>query len=443
MKRKLLITLALAIGSLTFAVFLLGQSLNSPVASAPLMAQVRVVHAASDAPAVDVRVNGILLPVLSGIAFKDVTDYASVMSGTFTVTVAPAGSPDPVFTKTLTVMSGIDYTAVAYGTLAEADPFPFDILVATDDNSVPPVGKARARFFHLVPGAPDVDIAIQGGPDLLTGVTYGQASPYVEIDADTYDLELQLEGLPLTIPVPAVTADPNSIYSFFAVGTAASPDIVQALDKQYVRVRAFHGVSDAPPVDVWVDGGKAFSSVAYKDLTDYAAVMSGTYTLGLAPAGIEMPILTRTLVLTGGMDFTVAAAGTLTVTDMYTAELVSYMDDNSPPLPGKAHVRFIHLVPDAPLPVNIGVTGVVTPIFSNVTYKQATPYVPVDAGHYDLEAYLMGAPMMPIATVSDTLFIDGVVYTGFGVGLAAGPAPVEVVIEPMYKIFMPIVFKNF
>jgi hypothetical protein len=444
MKPRLLISMAIAIGVLGLVAFLLGQSLAVPIESATPAARVRVAHAIADAPPVDIGIDGVIEPELAGMEFKDVSEYVVVAPGAITITVtAPALGPDLVLSTTLTVIQGNDYTLAAHGTLAE-DGYPLVLLAVLDDNEIPPLGHARARFFHLVPGAPAVDVAIQGGPVLLEDVTYGQATPYVDIAAGTYDLELRVTfmGLPIRIPIRDVTAAPNTIYSFFAVGTTTAPDIVRRVDEQYVRVRAFHGVSDGPSVDVWFDGARAFPSVRYKDLTEYAAVMSGTYTLGLALPGLSEPILTQTLDLTGGMDFTIAAAGTLTVADPYAVELIAYIDDNQPPPDGQATLRFIHLVPDAPFPVDVGVRGVTPPLFTAVAYRQATAYVSLDADTYDLEAYATGTGV-PIAVARHQLLREGVIYTAFGVGLADGPTLIEIVVRPSdYRLYLPLISRG-
>ncbi len=442
MKSRLLLSVAIALGVLALVAFLLGQTLASPIASATPAGRVRVVHAVPDAPPVDIEIDGVVSPDLSGLAFKDVSEYVAVAPGEIVVSViAPGLGADPVLSTTLTVAEDGDITVVAHSTLA-ADAYPLTLLAVVDDNEIPPLGHARARFYHLVPGAPAVDVAIQGGPVLLQAVRYGQATPYVEIAAGTYDLELRLTGLPIAVPVSDVTATPNTIYSFFAVGTTAAPDIVQRIDQQFARVRAFHGVSDAPPVDVWLDGTQALSSVRYRDLTDYAAVMSGTYTLGLALPGLPEPILTDTVILTGGMDFTIAAAGTVALADPDALELIPYIDDNRPPAEGEAHLRFIHLVPDAPFPVDLGVSGVVTPLFTAVSYRQATAYAALDAGSYDLELYAAGTTT-PIALVRGRTLEEGVIYTAFGVGLAAGPDPVEIVLRPSdFTLYLPLISRG-
>jgi hypothetical protein len=45
------------------------------------------------------------------------------------------------------------------------------------------------------------------------------------------------------------------------------------------KVRAFHNSPDTPPVDIYVNGAKTLSNVAYGTLSDYLEVPKGTYTV--------------------------------------------------------------------------------------------------------------------------------------------------------------------
>ena len=442
MKRLAFSSVVLAIALAAVAIPVLAKLGEAPEVPAQADARVRVIHASPDAPAVDVLVNG--SDVFTDTAFGDITDYTVVPAGTYTVTLEPAVGGAPVFTETLVVEGGTDYTVAAAGTFATTDAVAFELLPLVDDNRVPALNKSRVRFVHLSPDGPAVDIAVTDGPILFSSIGYKEVGDYVEIAAGTYDVEVRLAGTQVALLTDSVTASPNNVYTAFAIGLAFGTPPVQALpslDQAYARVRGFHAVSDAPAVDVLVDGGAAFSDVAYKDITDYAALASGTYTIGLAPTGTLIPVLTQTLVLTGGMDFTVAAAGTLTTTDMIDFELVRFEDDNSPPAAGKAHVRVVHLSPDAPV-VDVSVKDGPT-LFSNVAYKQGTPFVPVDADAYDLEVSISGVGTV-VLTITDVRFFDGVIYTAFAVGRVAGPAPLEVVlVPPVYKIRLPFIARNF
>ena len=54
--------------------------------------------------------------------------------------------------------------------------------------------QASVRFVHTVPGVPSVDIAVIGGPVLVTDLTYPNASPYLSVAPGTYDIELLATG---------------------------------------------------------------------------------------------------------------------------------------------------------------------------------------------------------------------------------------------------------
>jgi hypothetical protein len=104
---------------------------------------------------------------------------------------------------------------------------------------------------------------------------------------------------------------------------------------------------------------------------------------------------------------------------------VIYVDDNTLPAAGKAHVRFIHLSPDAPA-VDVAVTS--GPIlFSNVAFKEASSYLPVDAGTYDLQVRLAGTTTVALSVPGVTLDA-GKVYTVFAEGLATGTPALQAVL---------------
>jgi hypothetical protein len=433
-------TLMLAIGML--ALVLLTQMGTSQAATAASMARIRVLHASPDAPPVDVLANG--TDIFTNAAYSALTPYIAVPSGTYTITLEPAMGGSAVYTQILTVMGDTDYTVAAAGTFTTADTFDFMLMPFADDNqTVPGVGKSRARFIHLSPGAPEVDIVVPGGPTLFTGVAYGESGGYVEVPAATYVLDIQLSGSGLTALTATVPVIPNSIYTFFAIGLPAGtgPLALQALpslDMQYARVRAFHGIFDAPAVDVQVNGAPAFVGVMFQDLSDYAALPPGTYTVGIAPTGVMTPVITDTFMLAGGMDYTVAAAGTLTSTDPYTAGLVPFVDNNLAPAAGNAHLRFIHLVPGAP-GVDVGLPGGPV-LITNTVYQAASAYLPVAAGTYDLEATVTASTTV-VATMDNARLLEGVIYDAIAVPSETGIG-IDVVLAPVHTIWMPIIARN-
>lgn len=80
-------------------------------------AKLRAVHAAPNAPAVDIFVDGAgLLPALTDLSFKDATDYLELAPGDYTFRIRANGSTDDLFVvEDLPLSSDTNYSAFAVG----------------------------------------------------------------------------------------------------------------------------------------------------------------------------------------------------------------------------------------------------------------------------------------------------------------------------------------
>ncbi|MEM7048014.1 MAG: DUF4397 domain-containing protein [Acidobacteriota bacterium] len=183
------------------------------------MVRVRVVHASPDAPNVDVRVDGGL--AFENIPFEQVTDYAMLPAGTYQVQVEPAGANNAgpfVIDANLTLTAGTDYTVVASDLLANITP-----LVLVDDNAAPAAGEAKVRFLHGSADAPAVDIALaNGGAVLFPNISFQEASDYISVPANTYDLEVRVAGTQtVVLTLPGIMLNADTIYTAYATGLVA------------------------------------------------------------------------------------------------------------------------------------------------------------------------------------------------------------------------------
>lgn len=161
------------------------------ITATPIAAQdqafVRVVHASPDAPNVDVWVDGSI--VLTDVPFAAVSDYLSLPAGDHAIAVTATGATDPVIEADVTLSAGTSYTVAAIGPLAE-----ISATVLTDDRA-PTSGQAKLRVFHASPSAPaSVDVAVTGGPILVEGLAYPEASEYLAVDPGAYALEIRAAG---------------------------------------------------------------------------------------------------------------------------------------------------------------------------------------------------------------------------------------------------------
>jgi hypothetical protein len=177
-------------------------------------ARLRVVHASPDAPSVDVWVNGSV--AISDLAFNEATDYVTLAPGEYQIQVTATGgaAADAVIDATVTLEAGTDYTVAAVGQLASIEP-----LVLIDDNSAPAAGKAHVRVVHTSPDAPAVDVAVAGGPILISNLAFKSAADYLPVDAGVYDLVVRPTGSDTSVlDISGFMADAGSVFTVFAVG---------------------------------------------------------------------------------------------------------------------------------------------------------------------------------------------------------------------------------
>lgn len=205
MKRKLILPVLGVLALL--AMF----SFQSRSAFADSNAMVRVVHASPAAGTVDVYVDGKAL--LTNFEFGKVTDYVSVPAGSHKIEVSPAGKGESaaVITQDVTVSAGMAYTVAAIGTKDSG----FGLTPFVDDNRVSGA-MASVRVYHLSPDAGPVNVAT-GGNDVITGLTYKNASDYLAVPANSYTFNVTATDANATVPVNA-TLKSGTVTSVFAVG---------------------------------------------------------------------------------------------------------------------------------------------------------------------------------------------------------------------------------
>ncbi|MDY7108077.1 MAG: DUF4397 domain-containing protein [Planctomycetota bacterium] len=389
-------------------------------------ADVRVIHASPDAPAVDVLVNDGI--AFENIAFTGVTGYASLPADTYNVKVVPTGETEPVVIEAdLALESSTTYSVLAVNTLANIEP-----LVLIDDNTLSP-DNARVRFVHASPNAPAVDIAVaDGGPVLFANIEFKGVGDYIEVPAGTYDLEARLAGTEtVVLDIPGVALTENRVYTAYAMGFAfprkakgAEPlQAVLSVDNEAKsNVRVVHASPDAPNVDVLVNDGVAFADLPFTGVTDYASLGFGTYNVKVVPAGETEPVVIEAdLGLLANTDYTVLAVNTLA-----NIEPLVLVDDNATSM-DNARLRFVHASPNAPA-VDIALADGGAVLFGNIEFKGVGDYIEVPGGTYDLEARLAGTETV-VLDIPGVMVENERVYTAYAMGLVNGEPALQAVLS--------------
>jgi len=158
-------------------------------------ARVRVVHASSDAPAVDILVDGSV--AFQGMKFRDYTNYTPGPAGMRMISINVAGTTTTALRLPFTLMDGVAYTFYAFGKLSNSS---LNIIGTGDDLVAPAMDSTKVRVVHGASTAPAVDIfvtapfaAIPNMP-LLSSVPYTMASHYLTVPAGDYQARVAPAG---------------------------------------------------------------------------------------------------------------------------------------------------------------------------------------------------------------------------------------------------------
>ncbi|NIV11005.1 MAG: DUF4397 domain-containing protein, partial [Aliifodinibius sp.] len=287
-------------------------------------AKIRVLHAAPDAPAVDVKLNSGSGPgVFSNAAFKDITDYVEVDGGNYTFVITPTGSTaEVVVFDPITVSNGTVYTVVAHGTLDNTDNVPFAVRVFIDNDPGDAfadltTATANVLVTHASPDAPGVDLLVDDIVVNSSALTFPNNTGYLSVDAGSRNIKVNASGTSTTVINADLTLDANTAYSVFAVNTLANiealvlEDDLTAPASGNARVRFVHLSPDAPAVDITLtDGTVIFGNKSFKEATDFAGLSAGTYDLQVRLAGSNTVVLNLPgIMLEDGKIYTVFAKG--------------------------------------------------------------------------------------------------------------------------------------
>ena len=191
--------------------------------------------------------------------------------------------------------------------------------------------------------------------------------------------------------------------------SAVMAQTVRAQDGE-ARLRVIHASPDAPAVDVYVGGQVLVEGAELGAVTDFYTMATGSADVTIVPAGGDPveAVAEVTIDLADGVTYELAVTNFLD-----SLETVLYTVDDSEVTEGNARVRVIHLSPDTP-PIDVAVTGGDV-LFEADEFTNATEYIEVPAGTYDLEVRPFGSEDVAVA-LPGTELEAGAVYEFLGIG---------------------------
>lgn len=181
------------------------------------------------------------------------------------------------------------------------------------------------------------------------------------------------------------------------------------------KVLVVHASPDAPGVDILVDDTKVNSSaLTFPNNTAYLDVEAGQRNIKVNVSG-SSPVVTAinaNVTFAKDKNYSVFAGNSVA-----NIEPLLFEDNLTAPATGKAHVRFIHLSPDAPA-VDVALAGGAA-VFPNIAFKSGTAFTPLDAGTYNLEVRVAGTQTVALP-LPGIVLEAGKIYTVFAKGFLAG-----------------------
>ena len=319
-------------------------------------AKVRVVHAAPDAPAVDVFVtapsadlsSAAVTPTLS-FAFKGIvpangTKALEIPGGDYRIRVTPVGNKATVVydSGTINVAAGSDLViaAIQENSAASVAPISLLLLPKTGASAVLPDARAKVRVGHFSPNTPTVDVYLGAPGSPLTSATevvpnasFPVASGFLTVAPGTYRASVALDGTTNEAIGLDAAITAGLDVSVFAIGLNggsganalrlnAYPDNLNAPPAGKAKLRVLHLSPDAPAVDVVVlsapnvIAARVVQNLAFPNASaSYLELDPGTYTVAVVPTGANAPLLPSAagvpITLAAGNIRTVAAIGCL------------------------------------------------------------------------------------------------------------------------------------
>src|SRR5215211_731109 len=177
---------------------------------------IRLVHAAPDAPPVDVYLND--AEIAQNLEFGAVTEYVAVPSGDGRgVRVTATGTP----VEEAVIDTNLDFDpGQAYELLVTGGGDDLEVTITGTDLRPLAEGQARVRVIHASPDAGAIDIGVQGSEDnLFEGVDFRNATDYIVLDAGDYTLEVRPGGEDMTVALESdATFEEGVTYDLIALG---------------------------------------------------------------------------------------------------------------------------------------------------------------------------------------------------------------------------------
>ncbi len=413
----------------------------------PEYANVRVVHAASDAPMVNITANDAILNDLESVDYQVASSRFEVETGMYDIGVTGIlpGENAEVLQADVTLEADMNYDIFAVGNVGDES---LSLLTVTSMETAVDAGNAQVQIVHAASMAPMVDIYVTA-PDTditaeqpLVTAEFTDATDLIQVPAGDYQIRITPAGETTVVydsgTVNLADGADLLIAATNNVGTGDSPVTLLAADgdgsfkiwdaEAGAAIRVVHGISDAPAVDVVANNEIVLvDGIQFPRTTDYLSVAAGDYLIDVVADSDNsvVAIDDAELTLEVGMSYTAIANNVLAAPEL------DVLVDMPRSVATEAKVRIVHASPSAGN-VDIYVTAdgeidAVDPAFADIAYETGelveTGYVSLAEGDYVVTVTPTGTKTAAIETGVLALE-NGEIYTAIALdGAMEGDLP--------------------
>ena len=281
-------------------------------------------------------------------------------------------------------------------------------------------GDAALRVVHLSPGAPDVDVFLDGDPrPVVDALRFGRSTPYLDLPSGTYTVDVSAAGGTPDSSVLRLEdlALGNADYTAVAYGTSDVRALLleepSNVPSGSTSVRIAHLAEEIGPVTV------APIESPETPLTEGLAYGTASRVIALPPSAPQVGVDAD-----GDGEFDLVFQLPALQADRHQ-NVFAVQDEGGVALaiqsgfgdltfvrPGtivnerESAVRVLHLSPDAPN-VDVFVDDAPTPAFANLPFGQGTTAATLDAGTYDFAVSAAGSSAADAVLRADGVTLDG------------------------------------
>lgn len=447
-----IIKTALSLCALILLSACLGSNDDEPIDEEP--SSLRVIHASSDAPTVNVLANGEVLGFLVGVDYQQASEKFPLETGAsydFTIQTNTTEGAIEALSISLTPEAAVSYDVIAVGSVADDTLELFSLSTLDEDLTE---GNVRTRVVHVAEDAPTVDVYITAvNADLVSAqpivtLGYKDSSGTLEVEGGEYQIRITLAGStrvafdsgPVALPADSellVLATSNVSTGDAPVSLVVTDGNTSSiiLDKDTpASIRVVHGVADAPSVDIIANNAiEIFGDASYTSVTDYADVVASDYLIDVAASADNSVVVIddAALTLEAGQRYTAIANNELANIDL------DLIVDTPRRIATDAQIRLFHAassVADVDIYITAdGNINDVTPNLSDIPYQTGelaeTGYVTLKEGDYIISITPANTKTVVLETEILSLQANQI-YTAFVVnGETSDAAPVLIVAD--------------